>query len=130
VKHREAREVIVGGVLGSITNPDVVIAGLYTTVGELVIVGRTVPLRPAQSAQLAAALRPAGPEHPWPDEVSSQRWGGRDAKKPLTKVQPTVVAEVTADAATQAGQVRHAMRFVRWRPDLRPEDLTRIDAEA
>ena len=123
VKHRETREVIVGGVLGPITRPDVIIAGLYTHAGELVIVGRTVPLKPAQSAQLAAALTPAASDHPWPDEISSQRWGGRDAKKPLTKVQPTVVAEVTADAATQAGQVRHGMRYVRLRPDLRPEDV-------
>jgi hypothetical protein len=36
------------------------------------------------------------------------------------------VAEVTADAATQAGQVRHGMRFVRLRPDLQPQDLPRV----
>jgi hypothetical protein len=115
VKHRETREVIVGGVLGSIHRPDVVIAGLYTTGGELVVIRRTVPLKPAQSAQVGAVLKPAGPRHPWPDEISSQRWGGRDAKKPLVKVEPVVIAEVTADAATQAGQVRHGMRFVRLR---------------
>jgi ATP-dependent DNA ligase len=113
VKHRETREVIVGGVLGSITRPDVVIAASNAD-GELVVIGRTVPLKPAQSIQLGAVLPPAGADHPWPDEISSQRWGGRDAKKPLTKVQPTVVAEVTADAATQAGQVRHGTAV---RPD-------------
>jgi ATP-dependent DNA ligase len=91
-----------------------------------VIIGRTVPLKPTQSAQLGAVLKPAGADHRWPDEISSQRWGGRDAKKPLTKVQPTVIAEVTADAATQAGQVRHGMRFVRIRADLRPEDLSTL----
>ena len=32
-------------------------------------------------------------------------------------------AEVTADAATQAGQVRHGMRYLRVRAELRPEDL-------
>jgi ATP-dependent DNA ligase len=125
VKHRETREVIVGGVLGPITRPEVVIAGLHNAAGELVIIGRTVPLKPAQSAQLAAVLTPADAQHPWPDEISSQRWGGRDAKKPLTKVEPTVIAEVTADAATQAGQVRHGMRFVRLRLDLHPDDLPR-----
>jgi ATP-dependent DNA ligase len=123
VKHRETREVIVGGVLGSIARPDVVIAGLYTVGGELTTVGRTVPLKPAQAAQLASVLEPASADHPWPDEISSQRWGGRDSKKPLTKVEPTTVVEVTADAATQAGQVRHGMRFVRFRAELRPEDL-------
>ncbi|WP_165556023.1 hypothetical protein [Kribbella pittospori] len=39
------------------------------------------------------------------------------------KVHPTVVVEVTADAATQAGQVRHGMRYVRVRADLRAENL-------
>jgi ATP-dependent DNA ligase len=46
VKHRETREVIVGGVLGSLARPEVVIAGLYTADGELVNIGRTVPLKP------------------------------------------------------------------------------------
>jgi ATP-dependent DNA ligase len=113
-------------VLGSITRPEVVIAGLYTSEGELVVIGRTVPLKPDQSAQLAAVLRPARSGHPWPDEITSYRWGGPDAKKPLTKVQPTVVAEVAADAATQAGQVRHGMRYVRVRAELRPEDLPTV----
>jgi hypothetical protein len=44
----------------------------------------------------------------------------------LIKVEPTVVAEVTADAATQAGQARHGMRYVRLRPDLRPDDLPTV----
>ena len=44
-KDPETREVIVGGVLGPITHPDVVIAGVYTADGELVNIGRTVPLK-------------------------------------------------------------------------------------
>jgi hypothetical protein len=113
----------VGGVLGSITRPEVVIAGLYNADGEPTVIGRTVPLKPEQSAQLAAVLKPATGGHPWPDEITSYRWGGRDSKKPLVKVQPTVVAEVSADAATQAGQIRHGMRYLRIRAELRPEDL-------
>jgi hypothetical protein len=66
---------------------------------------------------------PARRGHPWPDEITSYRWGGPDSKKPLIKVDPTVVVEVTADAATQAGQARHGMRYVRLRAELRPEDL-------
>ncbi|MFG1626231.1 ATP-dependent DNA ligase [Kribbella sp. NPDC049227] len=126
VKHRETREVIVGGALGSITRPEVLIAGLYTADGELTVVGRTVPLKPDQSAQLAAVLEPADDSHPWPDEITSYRWGGLDSNKPLTKVSPTVVAEVSADAATQAGQVRHGMRYVRVRADLSPSDLPQL----
>jgi hypothetical protein len=123
VKHRETREVIVGGVLGTITHPEVVITGIYTTDGELVVVGRTVALKPEQSAQLAAVLTPAASDHPWPDEITSYRWGGPDSKKTLIKVEPTVVAEVSAYAAPQAGQARHGMRYVRLRAELQPEDL-------
>ncbi|MEU4294789.1 hypothetical protein AB0E63_41755 [Kribbella sp. NPDC026596] len=108
--------------LGPITHPEVVIAGLYTADAEPVGVGRTVPLKPEQATQLAV-LTAARRGHPWPDEITAYRWGGPDSKKPLTKVDPTVVVEVTADAATRAGQARHGMRYVRYRPDLRPEDL-------
>jgi hypothetical protein len=108
VKHRDTREVIIGGVLGSITRPDVVIAGLYRG-DDLVVVGRTVALDPRQAAELGELLQPAEPGHPWPDEISPQRWGGKDSQKPLTKVEPLVVAEVTADAAPQVGQWRHPL---------------------
>jgi hypothetical protein len=68
--------------LGPIPRPEVVIAGLYREAGELGQVGRTVPLTAAQSAQLGAVLSPARPDHPWPDEITSYRWGGRDSLKP------------------------------------------------
>ncbi|WP_350275072.1 hypothetical protein [Kribbella sp. HUAS MG21] len=71
----------------------------------------------------AAVLTPAGPDRPWTDEITAYRWAGPCAKKPLAKVAPTVVVEVTADAATQAGQARHGMRYVRLRPDLAADDL-------
>jgi hypothetical protein len=122
VKRRDGVEVIVGGVLGPIERPEVVIAGRYR--GEdLVVVGHTVPLDAAQSTELGALLRPAGRDHPWPDEISSQRWGGLDSTKPLTKVRPEVVVEVLADAALQAGQWRHPLRFARYRADLQRDDV-------
>jgi acetyl-CoA acetyltransferase len=55
--------------------------------------------------------------------MTSQRWGGTDSKKPLTKVEPLVVDEVAADAATQAGQVRHSMRFICIRAELPPAEV-------
>ena len=91
--------------IGPITRPMSIIAGRYTDDGRLVIVGRSVPLSPAQSISLAAVLEPAGQGHPWPDTVISSRFGnGRDRVR-LTKVQPTVVAEVSADTARQARRV-------------------------
>jgi ATP-dependent DNA ligase len=126
VKRRDTVEVIVGGVIGPIDRPEVMIAGRYRG-DDLVVVGHTVPLTAAQSAELGALLRPAQRDHPWPDEIASQRWGVRDTKKPLTKVQPTVVVEVSADAAIQAGQWRHPLRMVRPRADLEPDDVDQLE---
>jgi ATP-dependent DNA ligase len=122
VKSRETQEVIVGAVTGSIERPDTIVAGLMRD-GELVIVGKSVPLSRIQAASLAGVLKPAGPAHPWPDEVSSSRFGASRDKVRLTKVEPDVVAEVSADSALQAGAWRHPLRFVRHRPDLAVTDL-------
>ncbi|MCZ2858725.1 ATP-dependent DNA ligase [Blastococcus sp. VKM Ac-2987] len=122
VKSWETTEVLAGGVIGALERPSQLVAGRYRD-GELVVVGRTSPLTPAQSAELAAVLRPAGPDHPWPERIGTGRFGGGRLSVPLTRVEPATVVEVSADAALQAGVFRHPLRFVRVRPDLRPEDL-------
>ncbi len=126
-KSRDTHEVIVGGVLGPIERPDVVIAGLHDADGTLVNVGRTVPLKPAQSRDLAAVLQPAGPDHPWPDLVGTSRFNRSREKVSLTKVEPSVVVEISADTGLQAGAWRHPLRFIRIRSDLRPTDLPNLD---
>ena len=122
-KLRATTEVLVGAVIGPITRPVSIVAGRYTDDGRLVIVGRSVPLSPAQSISLAAVLEPAGPGHPWPDTVISSRFGNNRDRVTLTKVRPTVVAEVSADTARQAGMWRHGVRYLRYRPELHPMDL-------
>jgi ATP-dependent DNA ligase len=122
VKSWETTEIIAGGVIGPIERPSQLVAGLLRD-GELVVVGRTSPLSPKQAQELAAVLTPAGPDHPWPDRIGTGRFGGGRLSVPLTKVEPDVVVEVSADAALQAGVFRHPMRFVRVRTDLRPEDV-------
>jgi ATP-dependent DNA ligase len=122
VKSWETTEVLAGGVIGSLERPGQLVAGRYRD-GELVVVGRTSPLSPAHSAELAAVLRPAGPDHPWPDRIGTGAFGGGRLSVPLTRVQPDVVVEVSADAALQAGVFRHPLRFVRVRPDLAPGDV-------
>jgi ATP-dependent DNA ligase len=122
VKSWETTEVLAGGVIGPIARPSQLVAGRYRD-GELVVVGRTSPLSPAQSAELGAALRPADDGHPWPDRIGTGRFGGGTLSVPLTRVDPSVVVEVSADAALQAGVFRHPLRYVRVRPDLEPGDL-------
>jgi ATP-dependent DNA ligase len=125
VKSWETTEVVAGGVIGPIGAPSQLVAGRYRD-GELVVVGRTSPLSPAQSAELAAVLSPAGDGHPWPERIGTGVFGGGRLSVPLTRVAPTAVVEISADAALQAGVFRHPLRFVRVRPDLRPEDLPPI----
>jgi ATP-dependent DNA ligase len=122
VKSWETTEVIAGGVIGPIERPSQLVAGRYRD-GDLVVVGRTSPLSPRQSAELAAVLTPADGDHPWPERIGTGRFGGGRLSVVLTRVDPAVVAEVSADAALQAGVFRHPLRFVRVRPDLVPADL-------
>ena len=129
VKSRQSREVIAGAVIGPIERLQALVAGLVRD-GELVIVGRTVGLDARQAADLAAVLQPAGPEHPWPDHVGAGPFGGSREKVALTKVEPTVVFEVSADVALQAGRFRHPLRFLRHRPDLEPADVARMLSRA
>ena len=75
VKSWETTEVVAGGVIGTLEHPSQLVAGRYRD-GELVVVGRTSPLSPAQSAELAAVLAPAGRDHPWPDRIGTGRFGG------------------------------------------------------
>jgi ATP-dependent DNA ligase len=125
VKSWQTTEVIAGGVIGPVGAPSQLVAGRYRD-GELVVVGRTSPLSPAQAAELAAVLSPAGDGHPWPERIGTGAFGGGKLSVPLTRVAPTAVVEIRADAALQAGVFRHPLRFVRVRSDLRPEDLPPI----
>jgi ATP-dependent DNA ligase len=122
VKSWETTEVLAGGVIGSLERPGQLVAGRYRD-GELVVVGRTSPLSPAHSAELADVLTAAGPDHPWPDRIGTGAFGGGRLSVPLTRVRPDVVVEVSADAALHAGVFRHPLRFVRVRPDLMPDDV-------
>jgi ATP-dependent DNA ligase len=122
VKSWESTEVLAGGVIGTIERPSQLVAGRYRD-GELVVVGRTSPLSPAQAAELAAVLTPAGADHPWPERIGTGAFGGGRLSVALTRVEPSVVVEVSADAALQAGVFRHPLRFVRVRPDLEPGDV-------
>lgn len=55
--------------------------------------------------------------------VAATRFGSGHNRVTLTKVQPTVIAEITADAARQHGVWRHPLRFLRTRPDVTVHDL-------
>ena len=124
LRHRDTVEVVCGAVTGSLDHPGEIVAGLVID-GELRIVGRTAPLKPAAARSLAASLVPAGDGHPWPERIKSaamDRFNGGAEPTRIVRVEPLVV-EVSADTSFTGSSFRHALRFVRTRPDMDPADV-------
>jgi ATP-dependent DNA ligase len=121
IKHRDTIDVICAAVIGPLTRPEAIVAGLPID-GELRIVGRSAPLKTAASKLLGSQLQPAGPKHPWPHRVKTtlmDRFNADAGETELTLVEPLVV-EVSADTAMSGTSFRHAVRFLRSRPELDP----------
>lgn len=116
---RDTVEAIVGA---SMEAPGRLVLGLYRD-GDLEVVGGTGELNIQQQKALEPLLAPAGPGHPWPDELSEGRLGHYGKSRvPITKVEPSLVVEVSADSAFDHGRWRHVTTFVRPRPDLSPAE--------
>lgn len=122
VKHRSQVDGIIGAVIGPVKRPEAIVVGRYTDEGVLRIVGRSTALTTRQANELAAVLTEVpGTGHPWPAEIGGGHFGG--GKVAITHVDPVLVVEVAADTALQAGRHRHALRLLRVRTDLTPEDV-------
>lgn len=124
LKHRETVEVVCGAVIGPITQPSEVVAGLVLD-GALRIVGRSAPLKTAAGRELARWLEPPRSSHPWPATVKGttlDRFNRDKEPVALTLVEPVVV-KVSADTAWSGRSFRHALRLVRARPELSPADI-------
>ncbi|MFE9207475.1 ATP-dependent DNA ligase [Micromonospora sp. NPDC007230] len=128
---RIVTEVIVGGVTGSISNPETVLLGRFDRRGRLRYTGRSHPLTSDQRAALAELLSPprmprrGTVAHPWPEPLPPSWSGQLDRPEPLryVQVEPSVVAEIDADVAFEHGRWRHRVRYARHRPDLSVYDV-------
>ncbi|MBT2512414.1 ATP-dependent DNA ligase [Arthrobacter sp. ISL-30] len=123
-KPRTTLDVVCGAVIGPIDRPQEIVAGLPLE-GELRIVGRSSPLRVADSRALARWLRPAADHHPWPATVKGttlDRFNRDRSPVALTRVEPVVV-EVSADTAWSGSSFRHSLRYLRVRPELDPDEV-------
>jgi ATP-dependent DNA ligase len=128
LKHRETVDIICGAVIGPITQPSEVVAGLVLD-GQLRIVGRSTPLKARDSRELARWLHPPLGEHPWPTSVKGttlDRFNRDKEPVALTLVEPVVV-EVSDDTAWSGRSFRHPLRLLRARPELSPADVTLPD---
>lgn len=123
VRTHTTAEAVVGGVLGPLDAPEVLLLGRRGLDGRLRVAGRTGPLPPAARAELGARLTPPRRGHPWPERLPSSRFGQLPPEPvPYTRAEPRVVVEVDADVCWEEGRWRHATKFRRVRLDLRPDD--------
>lgn len=133
VRHRTTTEAIVGGITGTLAEPKTLLLGRYSPNGRLHVVARSTPLPAPARDQLAAVVRQAGNDHPWPPVLPAGWAGGLPGTgEPVqyTRVVPDVVIEISADAAVEHGRWRHPVRYVRTRADLAPDDVpTGLDLE-
>lgn len=127
VKHRDTLEVVCGAITGTLQRPEELIVGLPID-GILRVVGRSTPLRADAAARLAEQLRPPRGAHPWPAVLPAgtlSRFAEGREPAAVTRIDPIVV-EVSADVALSGASFRHAVRYVRTRPELTPDDLTAL----
>ncbi|MEV4705469.1 ATP-dependent DNA ligase [Actinoplanes sp. NPDC049316] len=128
VKRRVTAEAIVGGVIGTADDPRVLLLGRLDAHSQrLRYVGRTVPLALSQRQEAGRLLTPAGGSHPWPHPLPAAWIGQLDQREPqpYAQVEPLLVAEVVVDQAYEYGRFRHAVRYLRLRADLGPDDIER-----
>jgi ATP-dependent DNA ligase len=135
VKRIRTADCVVGGfryLQGNKHRIGSLLLGLYNDEGKLDHVGFTATIRDSERAKLTRKLQalaappgftgkaPGGPSR-WSNERSTD-W---------QPVKPVLVAEVSYDQVT-GNRFRHGTRFLRWRPDKRPDQCTfeQIEREA
>jgi ATP-dependent DNA ligase len=128
VRRRETTEAIIGGITGTLQQPQLLVLGRYDTRGQLHAVGRTTPLKPDTARQLAGHLTAAGPDHPWSGVRFTATWGSNKDPLHVTLVVPDQVAEISADTAIDRGAWRHPLRFVHLRLDVTTADVASFAA--
>uniref|UniRef100_UPI003F491DA6 ATP-dependent DNA ligase n=1 Tax=Paenarthrobacter nicotinovorans TaxID=29320 RepID=UPI003F491DA6 len=124
VKHKDTLDVVCAAVIGSLSQPQAIIAGLPVD-GQLRIVGRSTVLSTRAGRELGRHLRPARPGHPWPEQISEtslNRFSKDRGPVRLTLVEPFVV-EVAADVAWSGKSFRHPLAYRRSRPELDPAEV-------
>ncbi len=123
IRVQDTLEVIVGAITGPLTAPDRLVLGQYDTTGQLVIIGGTDNLGGRERRAVAPLLNLPKNSHPWPSEIPVGRlgrWAGD--RQLITRVEPTLVVEVSVDATADPEDSQPIAAFVRARPDLAAEE--------
>ena len=99
-----------------------VLLGLYRDDGELQMVGGAASFTARDRLKLLAELQPLRRGEDLVYDGEPSRWNSA-ADKRWIPVRPEKVAEVAYDQM-EGERFRHAVRFVRWRPDRDPRSCT------
>jgi ATP-dependent DNA ligase len=123
VKHLETVDLVVGGCAGTGDRLSLLL-GAYDENGSLAYVGQTTAIPAAAAAKLAGALESLACEESFGSGPSPgySRWDSHRFEE-WVPLRPVLVCEV-AFSCLDGHFLRHSARFVRWRPDKRPEDCT------
>jgi ATP-dependent DNA ligase len=115
LKSRRTLDMVAIGIVGDPKQPTSLVLAMPGG-GELATAGSTTVLSKAVALTVAPLLELTG-------ETFERRlaWGDSDPVL-VQQIRPLVV-EVSADAAVDAGVLRHGARLLRARPDLEPTDL-------
>ncbi|WP_314216578.1 ATP-dependent DNA ligase [Pseudarthrobacter equi] len=119
LKEKTTFDAVCAAVIGPISQPQAIIAGLPLE-GQLRIVGRSTVLSTRVGRELGRQLSPAQPGHPWPEEISEtspNRFSKDKSQIRLTLIEPLVV-EISADVAWTGKSFRHPISLHRARPEL------------
>lgn len=118
VKRHRTIDCVVIGVAGDSDAPKLVL-GLQHADSATHHLGITRALRATMLEPVAALLEQLGPEQP----AIRSRWQ-HDAVPPWRRVPPQLVCEIQATTIDGGRWLRHPATFIRWRPDLTPEDCS------
>lgn len=126
VKHFKTADCVVGGYRYSSTGKGVgtLLLGLYDSDGNLVFIGHTSSFNAEERDDLRKMLEPLQSDNPFGVRIPGgpSRWAS-ERSGDWVAVQPTLVCEVQYDYFSQ-GRFRHGAKFMRWRPEKRPQECT------
>ncbi|GLH98834.1 hypothetical protein Pa4123_41090 [Phytohabitans aurantiacus] len=130
-------EAIIGGVTGTVSDPETLLLGRHDLTGRLRYVGRTHTLTASLRRELSARLtrspqrRAGGVDHPWPQPLPPS-WSGqleRSEPLPYVQVEPDTVIEIQVDTAYEHTRWRHRVQAIGYRAELSVFDVPLIGAE-
>ena len=118
VKRYRTIDCIVIGVAGDLDAPKLVL-GLMHSDSKAHHLGVTRVVQTAALEPLRLLLQRLGPQQP----AIRSRWQ-HDAVPPWRRLPPELVCEIQATTIDGGRWLRQPATFIRWRPDLRPEDCS------